>query len=208
MSILLPDPTAGHQHAEYCYWDHLGAGWVCPEVEIRALPAEAADDVAVVAAVTDLVNEVYRQAEKGLWLDAASRTNAAEVAELIRAEEIVVARLGGVIVGCVRFQQLDDGTSEFGLLAADVGHRGLGIGRKLVRFAERSSLDRGRGRMQLELLVPREWSHPSKAFLAEWYGRSGYRVVRTDTIDGAYPHLAPLLATPCDFLVYLKDLSG
>ena len=60
--------------------------------------------------------------------------------------------------------------------------------------------------MQLELLVPRGWSHPSKVFLDQWYTRMGYRVTRTGAIEEAYPELAPLLATPCDFLIYRKPL--
>ena len=35
----------------------------------------------------------------------------------------------------------------------------------------------------------------------------GYRIARTGTIDEAYPELAPLLATPCDFVIYRKDLT-
>jgi hypothetical protein len=60
--------------------------------------------------------------------------------------------------------------------------------------------------MQLELLVPRHWRHPTKAFLAAWYGRRGYRLVRTTAFDESYPHLAPLLATPCDLQVHQKEL--
>jgi hypothetical protein len=54
--------------------------------------------------------------------------------------------------------------------------------------------------------VPRTWSHPSKAFLKAWYERIGYELVRIGTIDEAYPDLAPLLATECDFLIYTKKL--
>ena len=61
--------------------------------------------------------------------------------------------------------------------------------------------------MQLELLLPRGWQHPTKEFLKGWYGRIGYRRVRTDSIDDAHPHLAPLLATPCDLAVYEKPLQ-
>jgi hypothetical protein len=46
-----------------------------------------------------------------------------------------------------------------------------------------------------------------KEFLAAWYTRSGYALTRTGTIDEAYPALAPLLATPCDFRIYRKDLG-
>jgi hypothetical protein len=31
--------------------------------------------------------------------------------------------------------------------------------------------------------------------------------VRWDAIDESYPQLAALLATPCDFVVYHKDLG-
>ena len=60
--------------------------------------------------------------------------------------------------------------------------------------------------MQLELLE--RGTGPTKQFLAEWYSRMGYRIVRTGTMDEAYPELAPLLATPCDFVIYRKDLAG
>jgi hypothetical protein len=60
--------------------------------------------------------------------------------------------------------------------------------------------------MQLEVLMPRHWTHPSKEFLKAWYARIGYRPVRTGHFDESYPELAPLLATPCDFVIYHKDL--
>ncbi|HZC14808.1 MAG TPA: hypothetical protein VE270_12385 [Thermoleophilaceae bacterium] len=82
------------------------------------------------------------------------------------------------------------------------------MGRALVAFAEEQSRERGRRAMQLELLVPRAWLHPSKEFLKAWYGRMGYRLVRTGRMDDAYPHLAPLLATPCDFTIYEKPLRA
>lgn len=41
------------------------------------------------------------------------------------------------------------------MLAVDPDRRGIGIGRDLVRFAERSCADAGLRTMQLELLVPR-----------------------------------------------------
>jgi GNAT superfamily N-acetyltransferase len=177
-------------------------------IEIELLPAAAGGDRPLTERITTLVNEVYAVAEKGLWADGSARTTADEVRELIGAGEIAVARLGGEIVGCVRVRHLDGGVGEFGMLAADPAHRGMGIGRELVRFAERASRERGLAVMRLELLVPREWSHPSKEFLAAWYARSGYRRVGVGTIEEAYPGLAPLLATPCDYLIYHKDLTA
>ncbi|MFD0855651.1 GNAT family N-acetyltransferase, partial [Actinomadura adrarensis] len=104
-------------------------------------------------------------------------------------------------------QRLDGETGEFVMLAADPEHRGRGIGRELVRFAEELSRERGLGTMQLELLVPKTWTHPSKQSLHEWYTRLGYRPVRHGSIEESYPALAPDLATPCDFVIYHKKLS-
>jgi Acetyltransferase (GNAT) family len=90
----------------------------------------------------------------------------------------------------------------------DIRHRGTGVGRELVRFAERWGREQGMDTMQLEVLVPRQWAHPSKEFLKAWYTRVGYRPVRTGQFEESYPELAPLLATPCDFVIYHKDLPA
>jgi GNAT superfamily N-acetyltransferase len=176
------------------------------EVEVELVPAAASGDVMLIDELAALVNEVYEVAEEGLWLDGAARTTSAELAGLIKAGELAVAQREGTIVGCVRVQRLDDYRGEFGMLAADPAQRGTGIGRALLRFAEELSVARCLLTMQLELLVPRDWTHPSKTFLEGWYTRSGYRLVRTDRLEEAYPHLAPLLATACDYRIYHKTL--
>jgi GNAT superfamily N-acetyltransferase len=176
-------------------------------MEIELLPPSAADDGAVIARITALVNQVYAESEKGLWQGSPDRTSAAEVAGFVRAGEIAVARVDGDLAGCVRVRRLDEATGEFGMLAADPAWRGIGAGRELVRFAEQASRDAGCREMQLELLVPRGWTHPAKQFLAGWYGRLGYRVTHRGDLADDYPHLVPSLATPCDFLVYRKELA-
>ena len=176
--------------------------------QIGLLPPTVADDERLVGELTALVNVVYAEAESGLWADGGARTDPGEVGDMIAAGQIAVARDDGGVVGCVRVHQLDDRTGEFGLLAADPARRGEGIGRDLVRYAEDVSRERGLDVMQLELLVPREWSHPSKEFLHGWYTRIGYRPVRTVRIEESYPHLVSLLAAPCDFVVYHKQLAG
>jgi GNAT superfamily N-acetyltransferase len=174
------------------------------EVSI-AHPAEA-DDAAFVAQVADLVNVVYADAEQGLWLDGTDRTNAEEIAAVARAGELAVARIDGQLVGAVRLQRLDDSLGEFGMLVASPAHRAIGVGRRLVAFAETWARDQKLRRMQLEVLVPRTWTHPVKEFLRGWYTRLGYRHLRTGSLDEAYPALQHRLATPCDFTIYYKNL--
>ena len=175
-------------------------------INIRLEPASAAEDTVLINKLVALVNRVYAVAEDGLWADGTPRTTPAEMSELLAAEQVAVARVQDRIVGAVRIQPMGSGAGEFGMLVADPAHRGTGIGRELVRFAERWTREQGRDTVQLEVLTPRNWSHPSKEFLKAWYTRIGYRPVRTGQFDASYPALAPLLATPCDFVIYEKAL--
>lgn len=177
------------------------------EITVTLLDAASGRDSRLVGQLTDLINDVYATAESGLWSDGATRTTASELAELIAARQIAVATSrDGHLVGSVQVHQVSDDASEVGMLVAAPEHRGTGVGRALLDFAERHSRDRGMRAIQLELLVPRAWRHPSKEFLKSWYGRSGYRVVRVGSIHDTHPHLARRLATPCDLEIREKPL--
>jgi GNAT superfamily N-acetyltransferase len=173
---------------------------------VHRLEAAAGEDAGLVERLADLINGVYAVAEKGLWSDGFRRTTTAELASLIAARQIAVATRDGDIAGAIHIEDIGDDTTIFGMLAAASAHRGEGVGRALVDYAEQDSARRGRRTMQLELLVPVGWNHPSKEFLKGWYGRRGYAVVRTGSMDDLYPHLAVLLACPCDLLIYEKPL--
>lgn len=174
------------------------------EIEIAA-PARAEDE-AFVAEVTDLVNTVYADGEKGIWVAGTARTDRDELASIIRAGELAVAQREGEVLGAVRVCRLPSGEGEFGMLAAHPAHRGIGLGRELVAFAEGWARDRGVRTMQLEVLFPNEWEHPTKVFLRDWYIRSGYQMVRKGDFSADYPALVPHLATTCDYLIFNKTL--
>ena len=178
------------------------------KVQIALLPRIAAGDIRLMRAVGHLINEVYAVAEQGLWADGTARTTVSQVTNFTRAGQIATAGTGGELAGCVRIQQLDGHTAEFGMLAVAPAYRGTGVGSELVRFAEQSSWDNGCHIMQLDVLMPRRWSHPSKEFLVSWYTRLGYEPTRTAMFEESYPDLAHLLATPCDFVTYRKKLAG
>ena len=176
-------------------------------VDVALLPAVAADDAALVDGLVAVVNEVYATAEDGLWGEGWARTSSTDVAELIRAGQLAAATREGRIVGCIRVHDVADDTSELGLLAAAPSAQGSGVGRALVAFAEEQSRTRGLRAIQLELLVPRDWRHPSKELLKAWYGRMGYGRIRTRDVAEVYPQLVPLLVTPCEIETYEKPLQ-
>jgi GNAT superfamily N-acetyltransferase len=145
--------------------------------------------------VLALVNAAYAAGEAGLWQPGARRISAEELRELIARGELAVARRDGAVVGCVRTTP-----GRLGLLAAAPSELGTGVGRALIAFAEEFSRARGARAMQLELVVPREGSHPFKRRLQAWYARLGYRPA------GRRPFEVESLAVPCDALVFEKPL--
>ena len=157
--------------------------------------------------LSDLINEVYDEAESGMWKRKGTRTNPAEVKRLLRAHALILAEIEGVLVGSVNVNLMSDGIGEFGMLVADREYRGQGIGSALVKHAERWAREHARHTMRLEILTPRHWTHPSKEFLKRWYSRIGYSPQTTEPFEAMYPELVPELATECDFTVWHKSLA-
>jgi GNAT superfamily N-acetyltransferase len=176
-----------------------------PQVELLA--AGAADDEDLMDAVARVINRAYALGEDGLWVEGTTRTNPAEVAELVRSGGMLVATLDGEVVGCGFVRPLDATTLDLGLISASPEHRGIGVGREIVRSAEDLARARGVTTMQLELLVPQGWVHPQKDRLRAWYTRLGYETVRSAPFEEIATHAESQLATPCEFLVFRKALG-
>lgn len=158
--------------------------------------------------LSSLINEVYDDAESGMWKRKGTRTSPVEVERLLRSNSLILAEIDGVLVGSVNINLMGEGIGEFGMLVADLKRRGEGIGSALVERAENWARDMSCQTMRLELLTPRNWTHPSKEFLKNWYFRIGYRPQATEPFEILYPELQPELATECDFTVWLKPLPN
>lgn len=155
----------------------------------------------------DLINQVYAEAEDGMWLENSNRVTKAEVREMLENEELILALSEGKIVGSLKKLAIDPTTCEFGILVADKTYRGQKIGVALVSEFENWASDAGYKTLQLTLLTPREWEQPSKEFLKEWYKRLGYIPERPESFNQRYPHRAHEMATICDFTVWKKVLD-
>lgn len=164
-------------------------------------------DAENVGRLAALINEVYDVAESGMWKRNGTRTSPAEVERLLRSRALILAESDGVVVGSVNVNLMNDGVGEFGMLVADPRRRGEGIGSALVEHAERWAREMGCHTMRLELLTPRNWTHPGKEFLKGWYSRIDYAPQSTEPFEILYPELVSELATECDFTVWHKRLT-
>jgi GNAT superfamily N-acetyltransferase len=171
---------------------------------IPAIETIGQDDI---VKLSSLINNVYDDAESGMWQISDSRTDPEEVKSLIKKQNLIVALIDDAIVGAVAVKSMNDGrTGEFGMLVADRSYRGLGIGSALVIAAENWARDKGFQRMRLELLEPRHWEQPGKTFLKRWYSRIGYVPDKTEPFETMHPEKTNNLATECDFTVWHKTL--
>lgn len=171
------------------------------------LPAAAAEDAAVIAEVTALVNLAYQIAEHGLWTEGVARTTPCETANAVALGELAVAREQGRLVGSIRTRQIDREIGWFGALAVDPAHGGHGIGRKLVGFAEGRAESAGARLMQLELLVPLE-AHAHTERLTAWYRRLKYREIERRDLAEVEPTAVPFLVVPLEVAVMRKQLAS
>ncbi|KAI1133235.1 hypothetical protein F5Y10DRAFT_131681 [Nemania abortiva] len=188
------------------------------------------DDLALIAALARLVNDVYATEEGSIYKTSFSRTSESEIQKLLQAGELAVAFLllplplplpleaadtqsspstgpQRTPVGCVCIKKLSATTGEFGMLAVDPVHRGAGLGADLVRFAEahcRRAL--GLTIMRLDLLVPLHFEHAGKTRLQVWYTRLGYEMTGLGDFEREYPELYALLAGPTEYRVFEKNL--
>jgi GNAT superfamily N-acetyltransferase len=176
--------------------------------EVKRLVPDDARYQGLVQELVRVINRAYAVGEDGLWIDGTARTDVTEIAEAIRGGGMIAATVGGRLVGCGYVRPLDASTADLGLLAVAPESWGGGVGRVLVRSAEALMRSRHMTTLQLDLLVPKEWVHPEKQRLRAWYTRLGYRIVATAPFERMAAHLAPRLATPCEFLVFHKALTG
>jgi GNAT superfamily N-acetyltransferase len=176
-------------------------------LSITMLPPEGAEDEALVGRLVEIVNAAYAVGEAGMWVAGTSRVGDEELRGLIRASEIVVARVGDRVVGCVRVHRLSKTVWGFGMLAAARDAHGTGVGRTLVAAAEQLARSARASEMQLELLVPGDRVQESKVRLAAWYSRAGYRTVDRRDFAEDFPELATSLAVACDYQIWRKPLS-
>lgn len=182
-------------------------------------PRTYADNSQLVAHITKFVNDVFEEDEGNLWDPDKNfqRTNAQEVEQLLRLGELALicedtadATLPAMsaCAGCGRLSWVDDRTGNISMIAVAQRLRSQGTGRALMLFAEEHFRAAGAKMVQVELLMPLTWSHPSKVRLEAWYRRMGYQMIREEGLHVLHPQLAPLLSGPSILKIWQKPLSG
>jgi ribosomal protein S18 acetylase RimI-like enzyme len=131
-------------------------------------------DVAEIVALTE---SAYRgDSSRAGWTTEADlldgrRTDAEAVAGVVRSQDrvILMAEVGGRLVGCCQLERRPGAGGYFGLFSVRPGRQGQGWGSAILAEAERvARADWGATTMELRVLAQR-------IELIAWYERRGYR---------------------------------
>ena len=156
--------------------------------------------------MAQIINHVYDVSEGNIWIDDYKRTSKGQIIKLVRSRELLLAVKEDEFYGCVWLEKVDDETCKFKMLVTNPAYKGIGVGSKLVKYAESQAKVQGACKMQLELLVPTEFEHEDKMFLTQWYTRIGYRKIAEHEIDYVHKGISAYLKTDCIAQVYEKTL--
>jgi ribosomal protein S18 acetylase RimI-like enzyme len=126
--------------------------------------------------VVALVESAYRgETSRAGWTTEADlldgqRTDAGQVSDILRAKESVVllAEHDGAVAACCELRHWGRDVAYFGLFAVRPGLQGRGVGRALIREAERRAVERWRV-TSMRMTVIRQ-----RTELIAWYERLGY----------------------------------
>jgi len=141
-------------------------------VSLSFCPATSED----VPSLHALVTRAYRgDAARLGWTHEADlldgqRTDVEALSDVIAdpTKVILLARNGGVLIGCVMLSRQDDGSAYLGMLSVDPVRQASGLGRRLLVAAEAEAVARF-GSDRIEMTVIRQ-----RPELIAWYERRGY----------------------------------
>ncbi|AYJ85809.1 GNAT family N-acetyltransferase [Sphingomonas paeninsulae] len=165
--------------------------------------ATAAD----IPALHRLIERAYRgdSARKG-WTHEADllggqRTDIEALADLLAdpGQCMIVANVGGALVGCVQIASAGKGVAYLGHLSVDPEIQGGGLGRRLVGAAESAAIEAFNADA-MEMTVIRQ-----RTELIDWYCRLGYSLTNETR---PFPSDNPRFGVPkiqnLDFVVLVK----
>lgn len=159
-----------------------------------------------IAALVNMINAVYRISEDEIWQKEHLRVSEERLIEIIDKQELLIAVIDDEIAGCIHLEPMNKELFKFKMLVANPKYKGIGIGSKLVKFAEKTASNYGANTMQLELLVPTDFIHQDKVFLHNWYSKIGYKKKSIHSVDYCHDGISQFLKVDCEAIVYQKPL--
>ena len=156
--------------------------------------------------VKNLVNKVYRECEGQIWIKSHERLTDKSFESYCSKQELKLAELGDVIVGCVVASETPCDAMELSMLVVHPDYRNKGIGRELVDFVIDVAKTNESHCVKIGLLYPKHHADPWKMSMRSWYTRLGFIFVKDVDIVSFFPEFANDLSIEVQFSWFEKVL--
>lgn len=155
---------------------------------------------------TTIINEAYKSDEAGIWIKDFSRTNLEEISSYIKKEEMFGWFKNKQLVSVIRIESINN-EAHLGMVSIKKAYKGEGIPSMLFKHTHELLLDRGVQKVNLDLLMPKNWKHPNKEKLFSWYSRLGYEMQNETPFEEVFKEGLKFLATDCKFVQMTYNLK-
>ena len=166
----------------------------------------AEEDLHLADDVLGMVNTAYAISEGDMWTEGHQRMNLPRLKEMISQQELIIAKLGEEVVGCLHIENLGKPNVGFKMLVVKNSHRGKGLGQHIMDYVHKLAEAAEAESIELELLFPVEMFHRDKEMLKAWYGRMGYRIKKIVGIDDLHPGGSKKLLVPSRVMIMEKKV--
>nr|WP_298793732.1 GNAT family N-acetyltransferase [uncultured Allomuricauda sp.] len=154
----------------------------------------------------EILTIAYTETEKEIWGENYPRISFDDYNEIINKGEILVAYNEGLVVGGIHYYKLNPNSYGFGLLCADFGKSGMGIGRALINSVEQIVAGESVKLIKIGILRPKSIEVEFKTRISAWYQRLGYKYTHSQDFGEVDPKKSTDLITPSCFDYYVKSL--
>jgi Cdc25 family phosphatase len=188
-------------------------------LSVRKADASDCADPAFALKVLDLLNNAYRQGEKGLLEEPWSRACKEDVTELLTGQTdaqgsqfmLIAEFVPGIPIGCAKVKiNRTNRRGEVGLLAVEMEYQRRGVAKTIMGKAEEACAVTRCSNLDLELLVPVGTEHEFKSLVVKkWYERLGFVKQSSEVVKAGTEmpcRTKPKVAVDCDLGRYTKPI--
>ena len=152
-------------------------------------------------------DKVYYKNEIDFWEKDYFRISKEECLTFIKNNELFVLDDEGEILGFVCIKKVNPEILSFSMLTIIEKHQKKGCGNIILEYIIRKAKKGNFNKITIEILCAKNWKHPQKEFLIQWYTKHGFIFKREFSFEKLYPSHAKYMKSKLVFKEYCKPIN-
>ena len=152
-------------------------------------------------------DKVYYKNEIDFWEKDYFRISKEECLTFIKNNELFVLDDEGEILGFVCIKKVSPEILSFSMLTIIEKHQKKGYGNIILKYIIRKAKKGNFNKITIEILCAKNWKHPQKEFLIQWYTKNGFVFKREFSFEKLYPSHSKYMKSKLVFKEYCKAIN-